>query len=389
MAFQIAARTSLFVAVSMAVAAGCTAGEDAQKSDLGIGGRSPNGVANGVDRVVSVTNLTADQPGAAPNVAASMVNAWGVVLFDKQLWIADNATGKITILDGKGEPSTGTPASGAIDLGVGITGVAVTGLAADAAAFPIHTADAHGPALLIFASETGQLFGVNPNISITGGVMVVDQSSVGASYKGVAVIQGRTRPLLLAADFFNARIDVFDENFTPITTVAFEAPPALPAGFAPFNVMAFGETVYVTYAQQDPDKQDEVAGPGLGFVAAFDVSGQLLGVAEGSALNAPWGLALADNFGPFANALLVGNFGDGRITAIETPDTAIETLTLKVLGQVADRDAMPIAIEGLWGLSFGGPGDKARPDGLYFAAGPGDEKHGLFGVITPAPSVVP
>jgi len=377
------ARASLFV--SLGFAAGCMAAEGTgSSSDLGTGRSGPDDPDAGrMGRALSVTNLTADQPGVAPNVAPSLVNAWGITPFDGMFWTADNGTGKVSILDGKGLPATGKPASGAIDLGAGITGVAVTGVAADDAAFPIHTDQTCAPAVLIFASETGKLLGVNPDLSITGGFVVVDRSSAGAIYKGVAVIQRPTGPLVLAADFHNARIDVFDANFQLVTNVSFEVTPSLPDGFAPFNVMAFDGSVFVTYAKQDADAEDDVPGAGLGFVAAFDTSGKLLGLAKGPALNAPWGMALACNFGPFPNTLLVGNFGDGHITAIEMPRTASTPSTLKVRGQLQDRSGAPLAIDGLWGLSFGGAVDKARPVGLYFTAGPGDETHGLFGVIAP------
>jgi uncharacterized protein (TIGR03118 family) len=388
MASRIAVRASLFAIVSMVFAAGCMAAEGTgSTTDLGTGRSGPDDpAADRVIRALSVTNLTADQPGVAPNVASSLVNAWGIVPFDRMFWTADNGTGKVSIIDGKGQPVTGKPASGAIDLGAGITGVAVTSVGGDDVAFPIHAAQACKPAVLIFASETGKLFGVNPELSITGGFVVVDRSSVGAIYKGVAVIQGPGGLMVLAADFHNARIDVFDANFQLVTNVSFEVTPALPDGFAPFNVMAFGDTVFVTFAKQDADAEDEVPGPGLGFVAAFDTSGKMLGLAKGPALNAPWGMALACNFGPFPNSLLVGNFGDGHITAIETPSTASTPSTLKVHGQLKDRSGAPIAIDGLWGLSFGIAVDKARPDGLYFTAGPAEEAHGLFGVISPAPA---
>ena len=64
-------------------------------------------------------------------------------------------------------------------------------------------------------------------------------------------------------------------------------------------------------------QRGKIDGPGLGFVDMYDLSGHLLArVASRGDLNAPWGLAWApDGFGQFSNALLVGNFGDGRINA--------------------------------------------------------------------------
>jgi uncharacterized protein (TIGR03118 family) len=98
-------------------------------------------------------------------------------------------------------------------------------------------------------------------------------------------------------------------------------------------------------------------------------------------LDSPWGLALAPaGFGAYANALLVGNFGDGRINAFNATTGAY-------LGQLADTSGEPISIEGLWGLKIGNGGNGGDPNTLYFTAGiagPGNiEEHGLFGSIKP------
>ncbi|HMG23498.1 MAG TPA: TIGR03118 family protein, partial [Kofleriaceae bacterium] len=173
----------------------------------------------------------------------------------------------------------------------------------------------------------------------------------------------------------NARVDVFDEAFQLLTTPMFATPPGLPADFAPFNVMVFGNTVYVAYAQQNEEKDDSVEGPGLGFVAAFDACGTLKWTAKGNELDAPWGMAMAGDMPQFPGALLVGNFGDGRITALNLDDG-------NILGQVMLAPGTPAEIDGLWGIATGTGVDNAMPGGLYFAAGPDDEMHGMFGVIT-------
>ena len=93
----------------------------------------------------------------------------------------------------------------------------------------------------------------------------------------------------------------------------------LPAGYAPFNVAVLGGKVYVAYAKQDADREDEVAGPGMGRVDVFSLDGApARGRLATAALNAPWGLAIAPaGFGTFSGDLLVGNFGDGRIHAFD------------------------------------------------------------------------
>jgi uncharacterized protein (TIGR03118 family) len=184
---------------------------------------------------------------------------------------------------------------------------------------------------------------------------------------------------LFAADFHNARIDIFDAAFQPVTWAGAFVDPKLPAGYAPFGIQNLQGNLYVAYAKQDVDARDEVPGPGLGLVDVFDASGKLIRrVATGGRLNAPWGLALAPaDFGRFSNALLVGNFGDGRITAYDARSG-------ETLGQLRGPDGRRLVIPGLWGLAFGN-GISSQPTGtLFFAAGINDEADGLYGRIDPA-----
>lgn len=444
MAFHFSARSGAIGALLLA--AGCMAGESMGGSPE-LGGSEANGGGVGAGAsLVSVTNLTSDQASLAGNVNASLVNAWGIVGFQGWFWITDEATGKLSILDGTGKPAVAQQpgngngngmgqdilnvASDSIDLGEGITGIAVNTSTAMQMDGKGDKAQVCGPANLIVASEKGQLIGVNTSLNQTGGQVLVDRSSVGAAYLGVAVLDikaGMTCSatggdcdttgmgngsgsgnastgsgsgnagagtgngnggmgnapqagvLVLAADFHNARIDVFDEKFNLVTTPMFSTPSSIPAGFAPFNVAVINGFVYVAFAQQNEEKDDSVAGAGLGFVVAFDVCGNVLWTAKGTEFNAPWGMVMGGDLAP--GSLLVGNFGDGHITVLNPKDGTI-------IGQLMTGDNAPVAIDGLWGLALGtGPGasiQSAKAGGVYFAAGPEDEAHGLFGVITAA-----
>jgi uncharacterized protein (TIGR03118 family) len=144
--------------------------------------------------------------------------------------------------------------------------------------------------------------------------------------------------------------------------------------------------VYVTYAMQDEDKEDDVAGKGLGFVNAFDTAGNLLGrVASQGQLNAPWGIAWApDDFGKFAGHLLIGNFGDGRILAFN-PEQQLGNGRYQYKGFLHSTSGAPLSIEGLWALQFGhGNANSGDTNALFFTAGPDDEEGGLFGFLKPA-----
>jgi uncharacterized protein (TIGR03118 family) len=116
------------------------------------------------------------------------------------------------------------------------------------------------------------------------------------------------------ANFSESEIEVLDKNFTYVTTKPF-IDPLLPIGFAPFNIKNIGGKLYVTYAKQSPDKYDDESGPGNGYVSIFNTDGTFVKrFASGGTLNSPWGIAEApSNFDQGSRAILVGNFGDGRI----------------------------------------------------------------------------
>ena len=322
-----------------------------------------------------VVPLVSDQAGRAPLVDADLVNAWGLALSPTSpLWVANNGTNTATIYAGGVNGATPTKAA----LTVTIPGGAPTGeVFNDTTDFVLpESTGGTGKALFMFASEGGDITAWNGSLGTHAAVVAhVD----GAIFKGLAIVRFRGNSYLLAPDFHNARVDVFDAGFHFLPHAShLLADPRLPAGYAPFNVFVpmGGHSVYLTFAKQGPDAMDELHGPGLGFVDRFDtVTGERERVASHGTLNAPWGMAVAPaSFGRFAGALLVGNFGDGRIGAYRDGH---------FLGLLRANDRHPVAIDGLWGLLPGTP-NTGGTGALWFSSGPDDEQHGLVGQILPA-----
>jgi uncharacterized protein (TIGR03118 family) len=312
-----------------------------------------------------VTPLVSDQPGVAPNTDPNLVNAWGLTSSaTSPWWVSDNGTDLSTLYNGAGAKQ---------GLEVAVAGGPTGAVFNPTAGFLLPTG---GKALFIFDSEDGAVRAWN---GAQGTTAIVVVPSTGGIYKGIAIANTAAGPRLYAADFHNARIDVFDGSFGLVPNSGFED-PSLPAGYAPFNVQTIGDRVFVAYAKQDADAEDEVAGQGLGFVDAYDLAGNLLGrVAQHGQLNAPWGLALAPaSFGRFGGDLLVGNFGDGHINAYEELGNG----HFVHRGELRDADGKKVTIDGLWALQFAQGGNNGTPGTLYFTAGPDDESHGLFGSIT-------
>lgn len=308
-----------------------------------------------LDRCFQRVDLVSSVPGLAARTDPNLVNAWGIT---SELGVfAINATdaGVLAMYNADGSPAT-RAIPDALDVGEGYTG--------------ITRMDDE----LILVSEDGLISTVSPDEDPVRINIEVDQSAAGAGYKGVTVFDDR----VVVADFRRAQLVVYDRLFEPDSAPVF-ADPLLPAGYAPFNVAAFGEQLYVTYALQNEEGDEEATGAGRGFVASFNRDGDLLWTISSDLFDAPWGMAIAPpSFGDLSGTLLVGNFGDGRITIIDRA-------TQEVLGQVSDVNGVPIVTDGLWGLATGERVENARPDAVYFAAGPEDETQGLFGVFEPCP----
>ena len=184
--------------------------------------------------------------------------------------------------------------------------------------FVVSEHNRSGPSFFIFVSEDGVISGWNPQVALDHAVIALDHGNREAIYKGAALgttPNGAAR--LYVTNFHAAKVEVYDNSFAPIQIAGRFVDPTIPSGFAPFGIANINGSIYVTYAKQDADAEDDVAGAGLGFVSVFDTQGNFIKrLISRGALNAPWGLALApNNFGPFGGALLVGNFGNGRINA--------------------------------------------------------------------------
>jgi len=102
---------------------------------------------------------------------------------------------------------------------------------------------------------------------------VVATTHAGAIYKGLAIGShcGRSSPLRNRLPQW--RVDVFNSTFKLLNNPAAFVDPNLPEGYGPFGIQNLGGWIYVTYAKQDADREDEIAGPGLGVVDVYDSSG--------------------------------------------------------------------------------------------------------------------
>ncbi len=323
-------------------------------------------------------NLVSNGAYPAANTDANLVNPWGIASSPGgPFWVGANGTGLATVYNGAGVPQS---------LVVSIPGGSPTGVAYNPFAvgspseFVITSGSTSGPAIFLFATQTGQIDGWNPGVPppASSTSAQVAATVAGANFTGLALATNGGSDVLYAADFHGGVVDMFDANFN--LTGSF-TDPTLPAGYAPYNVVNINGNLYVTFAKQDSTGQNPVPGLGQGFVEVFSPAGQVLSrLVSNAPLDEPWGVALAPaNFGQFSGDLLVANHGDGRINAFNPATGAF-------LGPLVDGSNNPMAISGLHGLLFGNGGSGGAANTLYFTAGSTSGDQGLLGSLTATPS---
>ena len=333
-------------------------------------------------------NIISDGSIPADHSDANLVNAWGLVSGPTTpWWISDNGMGKTTLFNVATNliqaEFTVPGAGGAQGNPTGVVFNGGTGFVVN------NGVGSPSAARFIFASEDGTLsaFKGAPIVTVVPNTGAPAHDAV---YKGLAIDSPTAGQFLYATDFHNGKVDIFDSSFHAVTITGAFTDPNLPAGFAPFGIQNIDGTIYVTYALQDADRHDDVAGPGNGFVDAYDTSGNLIRrVATAGELNSPWGLALAPaDFGRFSGDLLVGNFGNGRIHAFD-PAQLTSGGEFEAVGLLHSAAGGPIKIDGLWALQFGHGTTASSANGLtttlFFTAGPAGEAEGLFGSLVPVP----
>jgi uncharacterized protein (TIGR03118 family) len=334
--------------------------------------------------------LVADTASGSATVDTHLVNPWGIVFLPTApVWVANNHTETSTLYDGNGVPQpAGTPLVVNLPDSSGGASFDPTGIVGNTTTdFVVSAAGKSGAALFIYSGEGGMIAGWSKDVDVQNAIVMYTDAG-GAAYKGLAIANNGSGNFLYATDFHNNKVDVFDATFTrqtpSATKFAFQD-PALPAGYAPFGIQALNTgangavQIYVTYAKQEgPDNHDNVNGAGLGIVDIYDANGKFVKtlVGPGQALNAPWGVALAPaDFGTLSKALLIGNFGDGKINGYDPNSGAF-------LGTVQTANGA-FAEPGLWGIAFGNDAHSQPHNTLFFAAGTNDEVNGVYGRIDP------
>jgi uncharacterized protein (TIGR03118 family) len=306
----------------------------------------------------SATYLVSNVSGKAAHTDPLLQNGWGLAYAPTgAFWVSDEASGYSTLYDGSGNPQTlkvVVPPSAGTGLGTP-TGIVYNG----SPEFKIDT----WTSLFLFATLDGTISGWSAFVPSTA---LIGVRQAGAVYTGLAITSHASGNFLYAADTANNRVDVYDGNFNLVKSIS---DPVIPAGFSVFGVQVIAGHVLVSYAS--------TTGAAGGAIDAFSENGTFQKrLVVSKTLNQPWGMALAPaNWGPLSGTLLVSN------NTVAGTINGFSVTTGTLVGTVKDSTGTPIAINGLWGIEFGGGATlNGNKNQLFFAAGPQDTL-GSFGAI--------
>jgi uncharacterized protein (TIGR03118 family) len=324
------------------------------------------------------TNLTSDLPDVANHLNPLLQNPWGIALPQgPSFLIAIAGSGRVIAFSETGDVggNGGFPTPNSAGTGT----AAPMGIVSDPSS-SFGNRDLARPFIIstITATVDGEIYFWA--IDATGNVpslatLEVDHSREGAVYTATAILTpAGGAPVLAVVNFHSGKVELYDTDFAEVGSLM---DPSLPAGYAPFGIQVIGNQLFVTSAVQDVAKHDPIFGAGNGIVSVFDLDGHFLRrFATADTLNTPWGIAKASaNFGPFSNDILIGNIGDGTISAFDP-------ITGDFAGQIRDGSGNLIITAGIHGLAFRSDGF-GDPNTLFFTAGILNAQHGLFGAITP------
>ncbi|AGF85583.1 hypothetical protein QJ854_gp199 [Moumouvirus goulette] len=318
-----------------------------------------------------VNYLISNRQNQASHTDPDLINPWGIVIHNNQLWIVNNGTDTIGNYDLFGNKLLGSiTIRNAAHNSSFPTGMAVN----CGGGFNVTNGSLTRPAILMTVSEHGTGHGYNPQIDPLTSFITLNTQITGevAVYRGLTIVNN----ILYIADFMNRHIDVFDGSFNRIIGYHFvdnDSSDPIPLNYAPTNIVNIGCYIYILYAEKDPNITIQATtGPGKGFISVFNLDGSFVRrFTSRGVLNDPWAMIPAPcdcGFPP--GSFLVSNHGDGRINIFDCNG--------KYVGPLLAQSGLPVVIDGIRGLAP----HYTDFNEIYFTASFEENTEGIAGSLT-------
>lgn len=328
---------------------------------------------NGPRRAVStwrVNYLISSYINQASHTDPDLINPWGIVVCNNQLWIVNGSTDSISNYDLFGNKLLGTiNCRDASQNAAFPTGIVVN----CCGNFNVSNGNLTKSAQFLLCTEYGNVCAYSPSVDPLNAYVILNQQLIGevAVFRGLAVVNN----VMYLADFYQGHVDVFDGNYNRLLGFPFvdaDTSDPIPLDYGPSNIVHIGPFLYIIYARRDPNITVQAqTGPGLGYVTIFNLDGSYVRrFTSRGVLNDPWGMIPAPcecGFPP--GSILIGNRGDGRINIFDCNG--------RYVGPVLGMSGLPLMIEGLWGLA---PHYTDFSE-IYFTSAPDENVDGLCGSL--------
>lgn len=315
--------------------------------------------------------LTTQLPGTAMNfdiryivsnvegiegfIDPELSDPWDVLVIDDTIWVSSYNTGLLTGYSYSGDILLQSNVLGTDEFLARPTGITYN---YSLASFVITDGPIREPSVIIVVTQDGYICGYNPVVRKFNTVLLANNRDEGAVYTGCEMIRLTRQPqepvdiavvssnisrnrrnevgslsLLFVTDFFNRRIDVYDGRMNRLNNMPFVdeySSDPIPDDYAPYNIVAIEQYLYVIYARQNPDdRQFVVGGAGTGYISIFTFDGIFHErFYSKGVLNAPYDISLVpSSYGYPAGSLMVSNFGDGTINIFNNNGIYIDSLS--------------------------------------------------------------
>lgn len=318
-----------------------------------------------------VNYLVSNRNGWASHLDPDVVNPWGIIIYNNQLWVVSSGTDSVLNYDVFGNKMIGVIGlRSAVHISSYPTGIAVN----CGGGFSVSNGTFTKSSLFLVCTQHGTVHAFNPLVDPVNSYIVLNTQITGeiSVFKGLAIANNN----LYLANFFQGHIDVFDSYYNRLNNFTFidgDTSDPIPADYGPNNIVHIGCFMYVLWARKNPNViLTSIDGPGHGFISVFNLDGSFVRrFTSRGVLNSPWAMIPAPcACGIPPGSFLVGNNGDGRINIFDCNG--------KYVGPMLAQSVLPIVLEGLWGLAP----HYTDFNEIFFSSSPNQDIDGTVGSLT-------